>query len=51
VPTLDAFITEWLQARNALAFVAPQVMEDLRARGVPFRVRAADGRSVVVSRR
>jgi 4-amino-4-deoxy-L-arabinose transferase-like glycosyltransferase len=51
VPTLDAFIAEWSSARNALAFVAPEVMDDLRARGVPFRVRAADGRSVVVSRR
>lgn len=51
VPTLDAFIAEWSSAGSALAFVAPEVMDDLRARGVPFRVRAADGRSVVVSRR
>jgi 4-amino-4-deoxy-L-arabinose transferase-like glycosyltransferase len=50
VPTLDAFIAEWSKAANALAFVAPEVMKDLQARGVPFRVRAADGRSVVVSR-
>jgi 4-amino-4-deoxy-L-arabinose transferase-like glycosyltransferase len=50
VPTLDAFIAEWSSARNALAFVAPEVMADLQARGVPFHVRARDGRSVVVSR-
>lgn len=50
IPTLDDFIAEWSSARDALAFVAPDVMDDLRARGVPFRVRAADGRSVVVSR-
>jgi hypothetical protein len=51
VPTLDAFIGEWTPARNALAFIDPPVMGELRARGVPFQVRAADGRSVVVSRR
>jgi 4-amino-4-deoxy-L-arabinose transferase-like glycosyltransferase len=51
VPTLDAFVAEWSRAGNALAFVAPEVMDDLQARGVPFHVRAADGRSVVVSRR
>jgi 4-amino-4-deoxy-L-arabinose transferase-like glycosyltransferase len=50
VPTLDAFIAEWSNARNALAFLTPEVMDDLQTRGVPFRVRAADGRSVVVSR-
>jgi len=50
VPTLDAFIAEWSKAANALAFVAPEVMKDLQARGVPLHVRAADGRSVVVSR-
>jgi 4-amino-4-deoxy-L-arabinose transferase-like glycosyltransferase len=50
VPTLDAFIAEWSKAGDALAFVAPEVMKDLQARGVPFRVRAADGRSIVVSR-
>jgi 4-amino-4-deoxy-L-arabinose transferase-like glycosyltransferase len=51
IPTLEAFIAEWSSARNALAFVAPEVMDDLRARGMPFQVRAADGRSVVVSRK
>jgi 4-amino-4-deoxy-L-arabinose transferase-like glycosyltransferase len=51
IPTLEAFIEEWSSARNALAFVAPEVMDELRARGMPFRVRAADGRSVVVSRK
>src|SRR6185369_9195618 len=28
VPTLDAFITEWSKAANALAFVAPEVLKD-----------------------
>ncbi|HVY82753.1 MAG TPA: glycosyltransferase family 39 protein [Steroidobacteraceae bacterium] len=51
IPTLDAFIAEWSSARDALAFVAPDRIDELRARGVPFHVRAADGRSVVVSRR
>ncbi len=50
VPTLDVFIAEWSRARNALAFVDPDVVDELRARGVPFRVRAADARTVVVSR-
>jgi hypothetical protein len=51
IPTLEAFLAEWSQARNALAFVAPEVMAELQARGMPFQVRAADGRSVVVSRK
>lgn len=50
VPTLDAFITEWLATHNALAFVEPNAVDELRARGVPFHIRAADARSVVVSR-
>lgn len=50
VPTLEAFIAAWSHTRNALAFVNPEVMNDLKSRGVPFRVRAVDGRSVVVSR-
>jgi 4-amino-4-deoxy-L-arabinose transferase-like glycosyltransferase len=51
VPTLDAFIAEWTRARDALAFVEPGTVKELRARGVPFRVRASDARSVVVTRR
>ena len=51
IPTLEAFLAEWSNARNALAFVAPEVLGELRARGMPFEVRAADGRSVVVSRK
>jgi 4-amino-4-deoxy-L-arabinose transferase-like glycosyltransferase len=51
LPTLDAFIAEWSCARDAIAFLDPPVVKNLRERGVPFHVRAADGRSVVVSRR
>jgi 4-amino-4-deoxy-L-arabinose transferase-like glycosyltransferase len=50
VPTLDAFIDQWAHSSDAVAFVDPDIMEELKARGVPFRMRAFDGRSFVVSR-
>jgi hypothetical protein len=50
LPTLDDFIAEWSHAQDAIAFLDPPIVKDLQQRGVPFHVRATDGRSVVVSR-
>lgn len=50
LPTLDAFAEVWTHSSDALAFVNPDVMDELQARRVPFRIRASDGRSIVVTR-
>jgi hypothetical protein len=50
VPTLDAFIDQWAHSSDAVAFVDPDIMDELKARGVPFRMRASDGRSFVLTR-
>ncbi|HEV7716680.1 MAG TPA: hypothetical protein VGO53_13875, partial [Steroidobacteraceae bacterium] len=50
LPDLDAFVTEWARQTDAVAFIDPSVMDELRARRVPMHVRAADARSVVVTR-
>jgi 4-amino-4-deoxy-L-arabinose transferase-like glycosyltransferase len=51
IPSLDAFAHIWEQSPDALAFIDPDVMDALKARNIPFRLRAFDGKSVVVTRR
>ena len=51
VRTLDEFLVEWQRSRDAVAFIAADVYEQLVKRGVSFHRLAADGRTVVVSRR
>jgi 4-amino-4-deoxy-L-arabinose transferase-like glycosyltransferase len=48
---LPAFRRRWDLESNALAFVDPNVYAELAASGLPGRIVARDGRSVVVSRR
>jgi hypothetical protein len=51
IPSLDAFAHIWEQSPDALAFIDPDVMDALKARNIPFRLRAFDGKSIVVTRR
>ncbi len=51
IPTLEQFIEEWRAATDAVAFVDPATFKDLRARNVPMRTLAQDGRSVAVARK
>lgn len=51
IPTLEQFIGQWRVASDAVAFVDPETFEQLRARNVPMRPVARDGRSVVVARK
>jgi hypothetical protein len=48
---LPSFRRRWDLESNALAIVEPKVYAKLAAAGLPGRVVARDGRSVVVSRR
>ena len=51
IPSLEAFADIWAQSSDALAFIDPDVMDAVKARNIPFRLRAFDGRSFVVTRR
>jgi 4-amino-4-deoxy-L-arabinose transferase-like glycosyltransferase len=51
IPTLDQFAQTWIAAADAVAFVDPKTFEQLRARDLPMRLLANDGRSVVVARK
>jgi 4-amino-4-deoxy-L-arabinose transferase-like glycosyltransferase len=50
LPTLEAFAAAWPQEQDAVAFVDPQDYVHLEELGVPGRVIARDGRSVVLAR-
>jgi len=50
VPTVNAFVEEWQHSADAVAFVEPGVLAELKARNLPMQVIARDGRSVVVVR-
>ncbi len=50
VPTLDAFIEEWVRSTDAVAFIDPDIWGEINARHLPMHVRGSDGRSFVVSR-
>jgi 4-amino-4-deoxy-L-arabinose transferase-like glycosyltransferase len=51
IPTVEQFIEQWTAATNAVAFIEPATFEQLRARQVPMRLLARDGRSVAVARK
>jgi hypothetical protein len=51
ITSLDAFAAIWEQSPDAVAFIDPDVMDALKAKNIPFRLRAFDGKSVVVTRR
>jgi hypothetical protein len=51
IPTLEQFAQTWIAAADAVAFVDPKTFEQLRARDLPMRLLASDGRSVVVARK
>ena len=49
VPTLDAFVDQWLNEPKALALASPKAFEELQKRGVPMRVVTQDARRVLIS--
>ena len=53
IPTLDRFISVWTadraRAKNAVAFMRPEMYASLRERGVPMRVIGQDRRRVIVT--
>jgi 4-amino-4-deoxy-L-arabinose transferase-like glycosyltransferase len=51
IPSLDEFAAIWEQSPDALAFIDPDAMDALKAKNIPYRLRAFDGKSVVVTRR
>ena len=50
IPSLDAFADLWRRSPDALAFVDPDIMDAVRAMNIPFRLRAFDGKSFVITR-
>jgi hypothetical protein len=50
IPTLDAFAGIWERSSDALAVVDLDAMDSLKARKLPFELRAVDGRSAVITR-
>jgi 4-amino-4-deoxy-L-arabinose transferase-like glycosyltransferase len=51
IPTLETFAATWDRSTDALAIVDVDALDALRARQLPFQLRATDGRSVVITRR
>ncbi len=49
LPTLDAFVREWMSGRRALAVMARPTYDELRSRDVPMVVVGEDARRVVVA--
>ena len=50
VPTLAEFKSRWLQDKNALAIMQPQLYEELRVQGLPMNVIVNDGTRIVVNK-
>ncbi len=50
IPSLDTFADIWTRSTDALAFVDPNVMDAVKATNIPFRLRAFDGKSFVITR-
>jgi 4-amino-4-deoxy-L-arabinose transferase-like glycosyltransferase len=50
IPTLEAFAAVWQHDTDAVAFMSPGAQAELATRGLPGRVVASDGRSVVMVR-
>ena len=50
IPSLDEFAAIWMCSSDALAFVDLDTMDNLKARGLPFELRAVDGRTAAITR-
>jgi 4-amino-4-deoxy-L-arabinose transferase-like glycosyltransferase len=50
IPSLDTFADLWMRSADALAFVDPDTMDALKEMNLPYRLRAFDGRSFVITR-
>jgi hypothetical protein len=48
VPKLAGFAAEWLRPGEALAIMAPDLLKELRAQGLPMQVLHEDPRRVLV---
>jgi len=46
----DAFLTHWNASTNAVAFIAPGILEEWRSRGMQAKVIGGDNQTLVVSR-
>jgi len=51
LPSLEAFADEWRRDSDAIAFLEPRAQAQLAAVGLPGRIVASDGRSIVMARR
>ena len=51
IPSLDDFASIWTRSTDSLAFVDPDAMDAVKARNIPFQLRAFDGKSFVITRR
>jgi hypothetical protein len=50
IPSLHAFANIWMHSTDAVAFVDPGTMAAVKALKIPFRLRAFDGKSFVITR-
>lgn len=50
IPSLNSFAEIWMRSTDALAFVDPDTMDAVKALNIPFRLRAFDGKSFVITR-
>lgn len=50
IPTLEAFAAAWQRDTDAIAFMSPGVQAELAARGLPGKIAASGGRSLVMVR-
>ncbi|MBS0416760.1 MAG: phospholipid carrier-dependent glycosyltransferase [Proteobacteria bacterium] len=48
--TADAFLAHWNASTNAVAFIAPGILEDWRSHGMQAKVIGGDNQTLVVSR-
>jgi 4-amino-4-deoxy-L-arabinose transferase-like glycosyltransferase len=48
--TSEAFLAHWIAAKNAVAFISPNIVEEWRRRGLQGRVIGGDNQTLVVSR-
>jgi hypothetical protein len=46
----DAFLAHWNTSTNAVAFIAPAILEEWRSRGLQGKVIGGDNQTLVVSR-
>ena len=48
-PTLESFLVEWQNGQKAVAIIRPNLLLELRQRGVPVRLITQDSRRVVIA--